>query len=550
MHSEMSTPLARRMVALFLFGAALLPAYAPGQAASATPTFKSTTRIVLVDMVVSDSNGQPVHDLKAGDFSVLDGGKPQRIVAFEEQRSDATPRPPIALHLPDNVYTNYVSRSESGALTVLLFDSLDTSPLDLTYARNQMLDFLKKLPPGKRVGLYALGSQLRMVHSFTENSNELIAAAQKLSTRAHGSYSNAKEFSAAINELKESRLDPRALAEIARFLGEEYQGKLESRARYTLDGLTQLAHTLAIVPGRKNVIWVSAGLPFDISSNAHEWQKVAELLAVNRIAIYPVDARGVAFLGADGQVTGAEAFSQAEDYETTSGQGEENASIIETLQTIANATGGRAYVNHNDLEAAMADGMQTGSNYYTLAYRPAGVEWNGQFRKIAIKTPRPHVKLLYRSGYYAISDPSNLKQDVSRTMAMAMLPGVPVSTQFIMKARVTSPEATDEATKVDILVDVHDLAVTEERGQKTPDVQFAAVAWDNDGKQCASFSAVFHAVSQAQYESLLRTGLQVHEEIPLKPGSYQLRLGVMDRLSGRIGTLDVPLMIKSRDMAR
>ena len=525
---------------------------ASGGATPATPTFKSTTRIVLVDMVVTDSNGKPVHDLKAQDFRVLDGGKPQRIVAFEEQRSDATPRPPIALNLPDNVYTNYVSRSDPGALTVLLFDSLNTSPRDLTYARNQMLDFLKKLPPGKRVAFYALGSQLRMVHNFTENSDELIAAAQKLSTRAHGAYTNAKEFSAAIDELKNSGIDrvPGAFAKMVRFLGEEYQGKLESRALYTLDGLTQLAHALAIVPGRKNVIWVSAGLPFDISSKAHEWQKVAELLAVNRIAIYPVDARGVAFLGADAQVTGSEAFTQAEDYETTSGQGEENASIIETLQVIADTTGGRAYINHNDLEAAMADSMQTGSNYYTLAYRPTGVEWNGQFRKIAIRTARPHLKLLYRSGYYAISDPSNLKEDASRTMAMAMLPGVPVSTQFIMKARVISPEAIDEATKVDILVDVHDLAVTEEKGQKTPKVQFAGVAWDNDGKQCASFSGLFHAVSQAQYETLLRTGLQVHEEIPLKPGSYQLRLGVMDRLSGRIGTLDVPLTIKRRVTAR
>jgi VWFA-related protein len=538
------------MVALFLCGAALLPAYAPGQATSATPTFKSTTRVVLVDMVVTDRNGKPVHDLKAQDFSVLDGGKAQRIVAFDEQRSDATAKPPLALTLPDNVYTNYVTRSESGALTVLLFDSLNTSPLDLAYARNQMLDFLRKLPPGKRVGLYTLGSQLRMVHSFTENSNELIASAQRLSTRTHQAYSNAKEFSAAINELKESRLNPQAFAEIAGVLGEEYRGKLELRARYTLDGFTQLAHALAIVPGRKNVIWVSAGLPFDISGNADEWQKVAGLLAANRIAIYPVDARGVVFLGADGQVTGSEAFSEAQDYETMSGQGEENTGILDTLRTVAETTGGRAYINHNDLEAALLDSMQAGSNYYTIAYRPAGVEWNGQFRKIEVKTARPHVKLLYRSGYYAISDRSNLKQDVSRIMAMAMAPDVPVSTQFIMKAKVTSPEGTDEATKVDILVDVHDLAVTEERGQKTPDVQFAAVAWDNNGKQCASFLAVFHGVSQAQYESLLRTGLQVHEEMPLKPGSYRLRLGVMDRLSGRIGTLDVPLMIKNRDTAR
>jgi hypothetical protein len=36
----------------------------------------------------------------------------------------------------------------------------------------------------------------------------------------------------------------------------------------------------------------------------------------------------------------------------------------------------------------------------------------------------------------------------------------------------------------------------------------------------------------------------------LKPGSYQLRLGVMDRLSGRIGTLDVPLTIEAKAAAK
>ncbi len=220
------------------------------------------------------------------------------------------------------------------------------------------------------------------------------------------------------------------------------------------------------------------------------------------------------------------------------------------MRSIAEITGGRAHYNNNDLEGAMADSMRTGSNYYSLAYRPAGVEWNGKFRKIAIKTARPKIELLYRSGYYAISDPSNLKEEPSRAVALAMQPNVPVSTQFIMKARVIAPETASGTTQVDILIDVHDLALTEENGQKTPEVYFVAVAWDGDGKQCASFSEGFHTVSEAQYESLLRTGLQVHQEMPLKPGSYQLRLGVMDALSGRIGTLDVPVTIGRRATAR
>ena len=98
-----------------------------------------------------------------------------------------------------------------------------------------------------------------------------------------------------------------------------------------------------------------------------------------------------------------------------------------------------------------------------------------------------------------------------------------------------------------MLIDVHDLAFTEGTGkQKTPVVQFVAVAYDGSGKPSGSFSMGFHpTLAPAQMEALLRTGAQLHQELLLKPGSYQLRLGVMDRLSGRIGTLDVPLTIEA-----
>ena len=540
----MSHPGISRLLALLPFGALLL-AQTPGSAPPPTPIFKSTTRIVLVDVVATDRNGKPVHDLKSADFTVLDEGKPQGIVAFEEQRSDAAALRQTALNLPDNVYTNYVSRSQPGALTVLLFDSLNTDRLDLPYARNEMLGFLRKLPPGQPVALYALGSHLRMVHSFTENSDELIAAARQLSNHSHLTYSNMKEFSAAIGELKESPVSTtRMFRRMVESLGEEYEGKLESRSQDTLDALSQLARALAVVPGRKNLIWISGGFPFDISSNARGLQKVAAQLAATRIAVYPVDVRGVAALNADGLTRDSEIFLQTQSYEALSGRGQENDSIVETMRYIAGLTGGRARVNSNDLAGAIADSMHTGSNYYTLAYRPATTEWNGKFRRIAVKTSRLNVKLLHRSGYYATPDTFDSRKDAGRTVAMAMQPTVPTATQLIMKARVVPGRITGEASKIDILIDVHDLSLTEEKELKTPEVQFVAVAWDAGGKQCASFSQAFNsALPPTQLESLLRTGLQLHQEMLLKPGSYQVRLGVMDRLSGRIGTLDVPLTI-------
>jgi len=534
-----------RLIALLFCGPIWLIAHAVPAAAEETATFRSTARVVTLDVVVSDSNGKPVHGLNAQDFRVMDNGKAQEIDAFEERRADVTPRPTIALNLPDGVFTNYVSRTEQGALTVLLFDSLNTEHQDLAVARNGVLNFLKQLPHGKRVALYSLGSQLRMVQGFTDSPDQLIAAAQWLSTHSHWTYSNARELSASIGELKESAAatQPKLLNRMIEVLGGEYERKLESRVQYTVDALTELAHALAVVPQRKNLIWISGGFPFDVSGNAPELHKLAELLAANRIAVYPVDARGVVGVGATGLTRGSEIFGSSQSYETSSGQDEENAGITQTMRNIAEITGGRAHFNRNDIAAAMADSMEAGSNYYSVAYRPTGVEWNGKFRKIAITASRPHVKLLYRSAYYAIPDGPDLKEDPNHVVAMAMQRDVPVSTQLIMKARVVPPKESAEAVKVDILIDAHDLALSEEKGQKTPQVQFVAAAWDNAGKQCANFSQVFRAASEAQFQSMLRSGLQVHLDVPLKPGSYQLRLGVMDLLANRIGTLDVPLII-------
>ncbi len=518
-------------------------------ARNANPTFKANSRLVVVDVVVTDSKGLPVHDLKAQEFTLLEDGKPQKLTAFEEQRSDtALKTPPLALKLPKNVYSNFVSRAEPGALTVLLFDSLNTDRQSLTYARTEMLNFLKKLPPGKKIALFTLGERLRMVQNFTDDTDALIAAAQDLSAKPHPAYSNAREFSAMVGEMREAGFarNPKGFRNMVQFFGEEYVAKAESRAQDTLDALNLLARSLAVVPGRKNLIWISAGFPFDISTNAPQLQKTAALLAATRIAVYPVDVRGVMTMTADGYTRDSE-ISMTEAYETSSGQYDENLSLVETFLNTARLTGGRAYINKNDLESAINDGMQTGSNYYSLAYRPESANWNGKFHKIAINAKHPNVKLLYRSGYNALPDPLGSRDDPNRLVALAMQSAVPTSTQIIMKAQVIPGEA-GKPTGIDMLIDAHDLAFNESQDkQKTPEVQFVAIAYDGSGKQVASFSEGYHPpLSPTQLDGLLRTGLQLHQDMLLKPGTYQLRLGVMDRLSGRIGTLDVPLTIEAK----
>ncbi len=469
--------------AFFFFVSLLLCAQSPkDEQSQPSQVLRADTRLVVVDVVITDNAGHVVHGLKMQDFAVLEDGKPQNIVGFDEKKPEASPKStPPALNLLKNEYTNYAVRSDTGALTVLLLDTLNSSRQDLVQARNDMITFLKKLPRGKRVALYTLGSQLRMVQGFTDDTDTLIAAAEQLSTRPHSVYTNNREMSATIGEVKESGLlkAPRAFAAMVRFLGDDYQGKLEMRSQDTLDALTQLARALAVVPGRKNLIWISGGFPFDSLTNADRLQRVSALLAATRIAVYPVDVRGVLSMQPDGQTRDSE-IPRNKAYEVSAGLDEENRTLVETMQNVAHITGGRAYVNRNDLDHAIADAMETGSSYYTLAYRPSNNNWNGNFRKITVKATRPKVKTLYRNGYYAVLDPLSTKEDPNIVAAFAMQREVPPSTQLIMKARAVPPDEPGKPVTIDMLLDARDLTYNPSpEKQQRPEVQFIAVAWDS-----------------------------------------------------------------------
>jgi hypothetical protein len=114
-----------------------------------------------------------------------------------------------------------------------------------------------------------------------------------------------------------------------------------------------------------------------------------------------------------------------------------------------------------------------------------------------------------------------------------------------MKARVIPPAEPDKPSQIDYLVDMHDLALKPaENNRQVPSVDFVTMAWDMKGKESGTISASFRqSLTPEQLATLLRTGLQLHQELMLKPGTYQLPLGVMDRLSGRVGTLDIPLTV-------
>ena len=148
---------------------------APTPNPQAPATFRSNVRVVLLDVIVTDPNGNPVTGLTESDFRIFEDNKQQKIASFQEHNgAPITMADPPAM--PKNVYTNYPAVKRADAINIILMDSLNTQMPDQQFVHQQTLKYLKTIPAGARVAIFTLSSRLRMVQEFTNDSSRLVAA--------------------------------------------------------------------------------------------------------------------------------------------------------------------------------------------------------------------------------------------------------------------------------------------------------------------------------------------------------------------------------------
>jgi VWFA-related protein len=522
----------------------------PSQTGS-VPTFRSQTRVVLVDVIVADGKGQFVPGLKAEDFTVKEDGKPQRISGFNLQRYEA-PRALPALQLPPNQYTNFTQQEPGGAVTILMLDILNTPALAQVNARKAMVEFLRRLPPGQRVGLFVLSDHPRLIQGFTSSSDALIAAGKSL--RPDLSILTRPDLTASST--------PNNLAGPISQSADPSLPSLEAitsdqRFHLTLVTLNALARGVSGFSGRKNLLWLSGHFPLRLDQQfltqnragfggafSADVRETAALLAASQVAVYPVDVGGLTLQA----VVLNPALGEAPRAQLPLGGSTDQFA----MDDLARETGGKSFYGTNALDEALLHGLQQGSDYYTLAYSPENHNWNGQYRKIEVKVALKGMKLTFRRGYYAMEEKPFTEDDAARALATAMQPLVPVSTMLLIKAQVLPPDNVHKTVRIDYAVDSHDISFSDAPDQrKHAAVDFMSVARDGDFKTAGySTDTVEADFLPAVYKQIMQTGFPAHQELELKPGTYMLRLGVIDRGSQKIGTVDLPITIAATEPAK
>jgi len=357
-----------------------------------------------------------------------------------------------------------------------------------------------------------------------------------------------------------------------------------NKALNTMQCLREVAQYLNGVNGRKNVLWISSSFPTVIMREADstgnpfvgmesmepEFQKTQNLLASSQIALYPVDPRGVSplpsqlptnddytgNLGAQRRMMASNS-SNPRDQQQISDQFKEHT----TMEELADATGGKAFFNTNDIGGALNQALNDGSHFYTLTYTPPPDAKPNQFRNIAVAVRGKGLHVSYRRGYFAVpSNNGNPAPLNSAKTARAMQPMAPQSGEVLFQVELSKPIDDQNSAKViggpvfentphstyqlNALVDFGTVLFSPDAdGKMHGVVDVATVIYDKNGKVLDSRSdRATLALDQTRYQAMLKSGMKYHQIIAVPDkGDGFIRMAVHDAMTDKLGTVQISM---------
>ena len=502
-----------------VLGCIVVSAQRPGN----PPTIQITSRIVYVDLVVRDASGHFVHRLTQEDFKLSEDGKPQKVGCLSAHFY--SPALPPSTPVSKVEFSNVSVPSGSSAATVLLFDLLNTPTSNQIVARGQMLKFLGELPPGQRVSLFVLTDHLQTIQSYTGRPELLTAAAKMLKPFNLGHMPSREQVQIDSDTAREFDRQAHVGSSAMDANVQTQDSDLSLRTYMTIAALTQLAKMMGGYQGRKNLFWVSESFPIALNTTQNylgqtmsvDERRMTNVLANARIAVYPVSV-----LGLDEGVS-VVAFSgeQPDPKVEYMSQYMARGILKNSMEEIAEQTGGEAIAGTNDLAGAMRRNLEDGSNYYTLAYQPQNEKWDNKFRSIRVELKENGGWLTYRRGYFAYPD-RPAAEDPAQTLDVALQPQAPETNMLGLQSRVDLPDAQHGTVLVHSVLNAANLdLVAGADGHRRGQLLVMLVAFQDDPGKAGNQPGALPQTSgvlnldfdPAQYQGILNNGVAFTQQL-------------------------------------
>ena len=566
-------------------------------ATSQEPSFPAESEIVTVDVVVTDSDGQPVLDLRPEDFTVAEDGARQEVVAFEAiHRAAPEPAPaapdaaettlpaPVPPPPEPRTSSNQVPAARQGSHFIVVFDELHMTPAEAQRGRVAVREFLETGAAIRdRVALVGTAEGTRWTAVMPGGRGSLLEVLDRLQGRVVNETVRDRMTDYEAMRIAQDR-DPLVLDVVMRrFLetgsiqqdtaspgnpndpstdvgGWRSQTEAAAAAAYarsaarnqqTLGVVERTLESLGSVRGRKSLVFVSGGLVNDPRLSVAR-QVVTAARRVNA-AIYFLDVRGLE--GAPLGLT-AEAPARTFSYDLGSWM-TESRERSEGSEGLAADTGGFSLKNRNDLADGLARVARESRHYYLLGYAPTNRRADGSFREIEVEVSREGVSVRARRGYYAPGGKAAVqKKPETADAAMQRALDSPYDQDDVPLRAIThvfGPAATAGQATVQVTVeaDIRSLQFVEKGGTARDTLELLLLVARQDNGEFSRFDQQFEMKlspeSRARYE---RSWLPITREVDLAPGRYQAKIVARDRNGGRLGSLTHDFEVPETDGLR
>ena len=504
-------------------------------------TFRTSAEIVLVNVTVRDKDGNPVRDLRRGDFTVLEDNKAQQVLSFDLENTEMVlPKAASELPLLNSTQPKPVNNPESESalknrrLIVLFFDLSSMQPDEIERAVFAAVSYTdKQMTPADLVSIVSLGNQLTINQDFTSDRAQLKKMLQSFSA------GSAEGFNTGSTGSTEGTADTGQS-----FTADDTEFNIFNTDR-RLEALRSVADKLAHVDEKKSLIYFSGGMDRTGIENQSQLRAATNAAVRANLAIYTMDIRGLQAVVPGGEAQNA-SLRGTSPYsgKSVSGAFDTNASTQETLVTLAGDTGGRAYLDSNDFGKVFTGVQQDTSVYYLLGYHSTNPARDGRYRKITVRVNRPGVKLDFRRGYYAPADfQHSTHEDRERQLEEELQSDLP-STDLQVYLGVSYFRISNNKyyVPVSLVVPGSQIPFTRNSDQDRATIDVLGVVTDPDKRPAGEVrDTVKLAINTS--ELVQSKNVQYDNRFELTPGEYHLKFVIRENQTGRIGSFETDFTI-------
>ena len=525
---------------LMLTALAQQPPAANNQDAGGDVVFSSSTQLVIETVTVHDKGGKGIEGLTAKDFTVLEDGKPQEIKFFEFQKLPDTveplpaetnnvtvlkkfPHTQIAPEAPGN------TRYRDHRLLAFYFDLSALPPGDQLRAVDGARKFIRtQMTPADLVAIMVFRQQgVEVLQDFTSDRDKLSTIIETIAVGESEGFDETDTSAAAADTGAAFGQDD---GEFNIFNTDRQLAALQT-------AVTMLGH----LNEKKTLLYFSSGIKMNGTDNQAQLHATTNAAVRAGVSIWAIDSRGLvadapmgdASRGSPGNsamYTGAGALSFANSFQRSQ----------DTLYALAGDTGGKAYLDNNDLAAGIVQAQRAVNSYYIIGYYTTNQNLDGKFRRVKITLANnQNASLDFRQGYFSNKTFGKFTvADKERQLEDALMLGDPMTELTIaMELNYFQLNRAEYFVPVSMKIPGRELALARKRGAEHTLIDFIGEIKDDFGTTVQSLrDKVDIKLTDTKAEELTGKPIQYNTGYTLLPGKYSIKVLARDAETGRIGT--------------